>query len=200
MNANLLVMPAGPALVKQLAPQDLEGAKLLAKLRELIDALPSATPIDLVGSRASRWITKREGSFGAWGAPEVNVGKGHHLPELIQRYALGKRAEQVEQVRGQLGQPRPGVLTLVAIDGSAGLTPRAPLALLDQAPEVDHWCRQLLAGQLPEIAHNAASLSDAGIIEPELWLELASLQPQRAELINADISLGVGRYVARWEI
>ena len=93
--------------------------------------------------------------------------------------------------------PDPAALTLVAVDGSAGLTPRAPLTLLDRAQEADRWCRSVLAGRPVE---DGGFLSEGGVLEPELWFELAALTPLRAELVEADTSHGVGRYVAAWEI
>ncbi|WP_290216305.1 hypothetical protein [Corynebacterium atrinae] len=200
MTPNLLVMPASPALVAELSPQDTIGAAALATLRELIDALPDALPIELVGSRNPRWETACEGSFRAWGAPHVNVGAGRFLPELVQRYALAERASRVVSVRGTLGQPAEGVITIVAVDGSAGLTPRAPLALLEAAPRAHEWCRAVLGGEDVAGEMDAASLRTAGVIEPDLWMELAALAPREAQVHFADLSLGVGRFVAGWEL
>ena len=140
VSTNLVVMPAGPALVRELAPRDTAGQRMVAELRSLVDATGDR-PVHLVGSRSPRWETGVEGSFRAWGAPQVQVGAGHHLPELVQRYMLGERATRVTEVRADLGQPDPEALTLVALDGSAGLTERAPLALLPQAAAADTWCR-----------------------------------------------------------
>lgn len=200
MNVNLVVMPGSPALVPELSPGDAAGTGLLRALRTLlIDAAAVHRRIELVGSRDQAWYTALAGSLRAWGAPEVNVGMGHYLPELVQRYALGEAASQVTDVRGSLGQIDPGVLTLLALDGSAGLDPRAPLADLPAAPAVDQWCRAVLAGQRPAVK-SAEELCAAGVIEPASWLELAALQPRSAELIQADTTLGVGRYLAGWEI
>lgn len=194
VSTNLVVMPAGPALVRELAPRDTAGQRMVAQLRSLVDATGDR-PVHLVGSRSPRWETGVEGSFRAWGAPQVQVGAGHHLPELVQRYMLGERATRVTEVRADLGQPDPEALTLVALDGSAGLTERAPLALLPQAAAADTWCRDLLAGR--EVGELPP---ESGILEPELWLELAALAPRRAELVDSDIGHGVGRYVAAWQI
>ncbi|HHU68180.1 hypothetical protein [Corynebacterium sp.] len=194
VSTNLVVMPAGPALVRELAPRDTAGQRMVAELRSLVDATGDR-PVHLVGSRSPRWETGVEGSFRAWGAPQVQVGAGHHLPELVQRYMLGERATRVTEVRADLGQPDPEALTLVALDGSAGLTERAPLALLPQAAAADTWCRDLLAGR--EVGELPP---ESGILEPELWLELAALAPRRAELVDSDIGHGVGRYVAAWQI
>lgn len=195
---NLVVMPAGPALVRDLAPRDEVGQRMVATLRELLDAAPHL-PVHLVGSRSPRWETSVTGSLRAWGAPQVQVGAGNHLPELVQRHVLGERADRVTEVRAVLGTPDPEALTLVALDGSAGLTERAPLALLERAPEADAWCRALLAGQTTGAAD---FLEEAGVIEPELWRELVALRPRprKAELLEADTTHGVGRYVAAWQI
>lgn len=203
MTVNLVVMPAGPALVRELAPADSAGEQLLAAVRQLIDTARHTAPerpIHLVGSRDRRWATTLTGSLAAWGAPQVQVGEGNHLPELVQRYALGGHAPHVTQSRDTLGEVNPQALTLVALDGSAGLTARAPLALLDAAPAADTWCRRVLAGHPPPDGTDAASLTAAGVLEPDLWLELAALRPRRARLVAADTTLGVGRYVAGWEI
>jgi len=194
VSTNLVVMPAGPALVRELAPRDAAGQRMVAAVRSLVDSTGDR-PVHLVGSRSPRWETGVEGSFRAWGAPQVQVGAGHHLPELVQRYVLGERASRVTDVRAELGEPDPDALTLVALDGSAGLTERAPLALLPQAAAADAWCRDLLAGR------EVGELPDGGgILEPELWRELAALRPRRAELVDADMEHGVGRYVAAWQI
>ena len=167
---------------------------MVERLRALIDAT-GHRPIHLVGSRSSRWETGVEGSFRAWGAPQVDVGAGYHLPELVQRYVLGERVSRVSEVRAELGVPDPQALTLVAVDGSAGLTERAPLALLPGAAATDDWCRGLLSGQ--QVGPPPA---DGGILEPELWLALAALRPTQAKLEMADTGHGVGRYVAAWQI
>ncbi len=203
MTVNLVVMPAGPALVRELAPADSVGEQLLKAASTLIDAALAGRPgwgIDLVGSRNPRWETGLTGSFAAWGAPQVNVGAGVHLPELVQRYLLGERAEQIADTRDTLGNIRDDALTLVAVDGSAGLTARAPLALLDTAAQADRWCRAILAGNTPAVALDATALRAAGILEPDLWLELAAARPRSARLLAADTTHGVGRYVAAWEI
>lgn len=192
---NLVVMPAGPALVRELAPRDAAGQRMVAAVRSLIDATGDHRPVHLVGSRSPRWVTGVTGSFQAWGAPQVTVGAGHHLPELVQRYVLGERAARVASVRGELGAVDPEALTLVAVDGSAGLTERAPLALLPQAAAADTWCRELLSGR--PVGEMPA---EGGILEPELWRELAGLAPAQAELVDADCEHGVGRYVAAWRI
>ncbi len=188
-------MPASPALVAELAPQDLAGRTLLDAVRTLV---AGADQVELVGSRDERWRTEHTGSFAAWGAPRVTVGSGNYLPELLQRYALGPGlSARVTGVRGELGELNPRALTLVAVDGSAGMTPRAPLALLDGAEAADQWCRAVLAGG-KRLALAGESLREAGILEAGLWDELAGVDKRDAALLEADTTLGVARYVAGW--
>ncbi|MEJ4100450.1 hypothetical protein V5S96_08790 [Corynebacterium mastitidis] len=198
MTAQMLVMPGSPALVAPLAPRD-EAARRLCALARRTARTYEGLPVHLVGSRDPRWFTAHTGSFRAWGAPQVQVDGGNYLPELVMRYVL-EDAEVVE-ARGRLGQPREGVLTVVALDGSAGLTPRAPLSLSDDASWADQWCRDLLAGRhRPGAGADAGRLRAAGVLEPELWCELAGLTPHRACLVDADATAGVGRYVAEWRL
>lgn len=202
----MLVMPGSPALVAPLAPRD-EAARRLCALARRTARKYEGLPVHLVGSRDPRWFTAHTGSFRAWGAPQVRVGGGNYLPELVMRYVLD--AAEVVEARDRLGHPREGVLTVVALDGSAGLTPRAPLSLLDGASWADQWCRDLLAGrhrpgertgkEMGEEA-DAGRLRAAGVIEPALWCELAALTPRHACLVDADATAGVGRYVAEWRL
>nr|WP_268914035.1 hypothetical protein [Corynebacterium uropygiale] len=188
--------------MRELSPRDAEGIRLRALIEERLDHLlriPPAHGIHLVGSRDARWRTAHRGSLRAWGAPpEAPVAAdGYVLPEILQRILLGPEREQlVSDVRGSLHPLDPEALTVVALDGSAGMTPRAPLALLDGAEWADLWCRDVLGGtgspQLPE----PAELREAGILEPELWREVAALAPSRRRLLAAEHSTGVGRYVA----
>lgn len=158
--------------------------------------------IHLVGSRDDRWRTGHRGSLRAWGASPTapQAAEGYHLPEILQRLVLGPaREELVREVRGELLPLDPQALTIVSLDGSAGMTPRAPLALLDGAEWVDLWCRRLLGGKgfgQPAPPVTAAELKEAGIIEPELWMELVGVRLRSARLLAAEHSMGVGRYVA----
>lgn len=203
MKTTLIIMPGSPALIGGLAPADTAGAQLLCQVRALFSEYLSGgeTPVELVGSRADAWYTAHTGSLRAWGAPQVQVGGGNHLPELLQRYALGAFGHRVRAVGENLSSISPGVLTVVALDGSTGLTPRAPSSLLDGAAGVDQWCRALLSGSQPG-TRAAGELIDAGVREPHLWLELLRLSERvrSAELVAADTSHGVGRYVAVWTI
>ena len=190
MHATIVVMPGSPALVPELAPRDEPARRLVAGVRALVTA---DRPLDLVGSRDRRWYTARTGSLGAWGAPLVRRDVGNYLPELVQRSIVDV---PVRAVRGSLQRPDPEALTLLALDGSAGLTARAPLALLDGAAEADAWCRALLSGEAPE-PWSSEDLRAAGVLEPELWLELAGFPVVDAELLDVDTTTGVGRYLAR---
>ncbi len=190
----LLIVPGSPALIAELSPADAPSARLRAAARALLP-VGAGAEIDIVGSRAQRWHTARDGSLAAWGAPGVDVGEGNFLPELIARYLYpGARVRD--------SRARVGVLqrtTVVVIDGSAGLTDRAPLALRAGADRAHEWCQELLRGADPA-PMSAAELDAAGVLEPELWMELARLEPARAQLVAADESLGVGRYVACWQL
>lgn len=198
MAAHVLVMPGSPALVEELAPRDREAREIISLVRQATGG--DDCPIELVGSRDPRWHTARTGSFAAWGAGGVDVGAGNYLPELIQRYALGPEARRVASCRDTLLPINPHALTVVAVDGSAGLHPRAPLTLLGRATWADEWCRAVLAGRASHDAGadaaSAARLRQAGVIEPRLWLELAALTVRGAEVFHADAVGGVGRYLA----
>lgn len=194
-------MPASPALVEELAPADDAARRLRRALGAVLEESDGEDrAIELVGSRDSRWRTELAGSFAAWGAPDVDVGAGHYLAELVQRYVLGsERRSHIGDVRDRLGEVNPEVLTVVAVDGSAGLTDRAPFALLDGAAEVDAYCRALLGGE-DTPAWNEAQLADAGVLDAALWSELAVVDKRSARLVDADATTGVGRYVAAWSV
>lgn len=193
MTATVWIIPGSPALVRELSLDDAPGYRLLHHIRTLAagEQAGANRPIDIVCSLDERWRTGLTGSFAAWGAPQVTVGGGNHLAELVARYALGD--PQVREVREYVGTPDPDAVTVVVVDGSAGLTARAPLALVEGAPELHkRVCGWLDGGrgvdkQLP------------GVEEPQLWFELGNLAPVEARLVDADDSLGVGRYVAVWE-
>lgn len=197
----LVVMPASPALAVELAPGDAASRELLDSLCKILQSAVTkhTTGIDIVASRNSRWHTVHTGSLRAWGAPHVQLGAGNYLPEIMAHYALraaGLEHLPVHESREHMGTLDDASLTILVIDGSAGLTPRAPLALLDDGPAADEWCQKLLKGEMAQ----PFPLQDAGVVEPELWLELAEIQPQSVRLVAADSSLGVGRYIAEWEV
>ena len=191
---NVLIIPGSPALVAELAPRDETGRELHRTIRELIEK--DSRPIHIVGSRNERWYTHHTGSFAAWGAPQVKVGGGNYAGELVARYCLGLAAARVTDSRGSLQPLDSEVLTVVVLDGSAGLTPRAPLALIDGAQSTHNQMARFLEGtaELPD------KLTEHGVIEPTLWEELAAQPAEHKTLIAADASLGVGRFVATWEV
>lgn len=207
---NLMIMPASPALAEELSPSDDASRALLSAACELArDAArvsgSSPLQVDIVGSRDVRWRTEHTGSLKAWGAPQVNVGGGNSFPEIMARYVLSRALNRtsdepgfvVEDSRAELGEVRPGRLTVVCVDGSAGLTERAPLALVDGARDAHLWCESILAGG--EGHCDEERLRAAGVLETSLWAQLASVHPRHAELRAADSTLGVGRYVAGWQ-
>lgn len=191
---NVCVVPGSPALVAELAPGDFVGRAMVRTVRELAEK--DARAVHIVGSRDGRWRTERTGSLAAWGAPNVAVGGGNYLAELVARYCLGTGAERVTDSRATLAPFDPEALTVVVVDGSAGLTRRAPLALVDGAQETHEHMARFLAGDdaLPD------ELAVRGVVEPALWHELAALRPVRCELLAHDASLGVGRFVAAWQV
>ena len=191
---NVLIIPGSPALVVELAPRDGAGRELTAAIRTLI--AHDTRPIHIVGSRDERWYTRHTGSFAAWGAPQVNVGGGNYAAELVARYCLGPASARVTDSRGTLQSLDPDVLTVVVLDGSAGLTPRAPLALIEGAEATHEQMARFLDGTatLPQ------DLAEYGVIEPALWEQLAAQPAMNKQLIATDSSLGVGRFVATWEV
>lgn len=198
---NLMVMPASPALAVELAPNDAASRALLSAARTLaVDA--AAAGIDqaeIIGSRLPRWHTRHTGSLRAWGAHQVDVGAGKYLPEIMAHYVLSAVPQiTVRDSRDCLGTLDPKALSIVVLDGTAGLTERAPLALIPGAQEAHRWCEEVLRGA--SASGDAWWLSQRGVQEPELWLELAGCSPKRAQVRAADATLGVGRYVAGWEV
>lgn len=189
-------MPSSPALVRELAPAHRPSLEIVDVIRAAVDSLRPAG-IELVVSPDAKYRTEIAGSFSAWGAPQVTVLDGHDLAELVARYALGEHEHLVTEVRQHIGAPAGGVLTVVVADGSAGLTTRAPLALVDGADEADSWCCLAAAGQSDRLV-DATWLSDRGVMEPEPWHQIAELVQKReceGALLAHDTTLGVGRYV-----
>ena len=205
---NVVFLPGSPALIPELSPSDDASRRLLSSAVEVISyaTAHSDRPIHVVSSQDKRWYTAHKGSFRAWGAPQVDVEEGHYLGELIARYVLRQAnifQSAVTETRAHIGELNPETLTIIVIDGSAGLTARAPLALLDLSEEINQWCQEVLRGnyaQAVTVERNERLLVDAGVVEPQLWLELAGAQPRSAELIDVDVTLGVGRYIAVWEV
>ena len=188
--SNLWIVPGSPALVAELSP-DPASRRLAGVVRQLA-ATAGERPIDIVCSLDERWRTAVTGSFQAWGAPNTCVRSGNHVAELVARYALGD--PEVRGVRGTIGEIDRDAVTVVVIDGPAGLTPRAPLALIDGAPELHERLKRWLGGGGPEVVDKQS------VLEPALWEELATVRAERARLIDHDDTLGVGRYVAEWRV
>lgn len=191
---NVCVVPGSPALVAELAPNDAAGRDLVRAIREL--TAHDTREIHIVGSRDARWRTEHTGSFAAWGAPHFTVGGGDHLAELVARYCLEDAEARVTEARGTIAPLDPRALTVVVLDGSAGLTPRAPLALIDGAPAAHEQMARFLDGRgaLPD------DLAGYGVVEPALWHELAVLDAAQQQLVVADATHGVGRFVAAWQV
>ncbi|APT92371.1 hypothetical protein CPHO_05095 [Corynebacterium phocae] len=200
--AYLLIVPSSPALVEELAPADPASRRLRHVARRMgRQYLPPEHPpkLDIVCSQDKKWRTGIAGSFRAWGAPHTQVGSGNFLGELVVRYIFP--AVPVGTVATRLCDVEhgAGAVTAVAIDGSAGLTARAPLALVPHAERAHQWCLSVLAGARPEVP-SESWLREAGIIEPSMWIELANISPRHAVVLAEDSSLGVGRFVAHWEV
>lgn len=191
-----LVIPSSPALVHELAPAHQPSHELITTIRRAVNSIRPER-IELVVHEDSRYRTEIDGSFAAWGAPHVTVSAGHQLGELVARYALGEHEHLITEVRQEVDTLAAGVLTVVVADGSAGLTDRAPLALVSGAIEADAWCRRLVAGDC-DGSVDAAWLSDRGVMDPVPWCQLAEIVGKRelqGDLLAHDTTLGVGRYV-----
>ncbi|MBF4546721.1 hypothetical protein IRY31_01305 [Corynebacterium afermentans subsp. lipophilum] len=188
MRPNFWIVPGSPALA--LSPSD-EASQRLVKAVRTLAGTADGRAIDIVCSLDDRWRTAHSGSFAAWGGPEITVRAGNHLGELVARFALGD--PEVRQVRGVIGTPDPEAVTVVVLDGPAGLTQRAPLALVDGAQEYHQRLCGWLDGGQPKVV-------DKQLLEPALWHELAALRPREARLLDHDDTLGVGRYVAEWSV
>lgn len=186
--SNLWIVPGSPALVAELSP-DPASRRLHDAVRRLADTA-GGRPIDIVCSLDEHWRTGITGSFQAWGAPNARVRAGHHLGELVARYSLGD--PEVREVRSAIGGIDREAVTVVVLDGPAGLTQRAPLALIDGAPQLHERLKRWLGGGGPEVVDKHS------VLEPALWEELATVRAERARLIDSDDTLGVGRYVAEW--
>lgn len=193
--SELLIIPGTPAVVGELAPAFAPARGIVAAARQAAGRHVRAA---IVGSHDERWRTDHTGTFAAWGAAHVDVGGGNYLPELVARYVLGPES-LIAESRSAIGALDPEVLTVVVLDGPAGLTPRAPLAMIPEAPAVHTQLQEFLAGRRA-LGLSSDELRTAGVDEPALWLELAEFIPARAELIVTEDSLGVGGYVAKWEV
>lgn len=209
--AQVVVVPGSPVLIPSLGVGDDESARVLQLVYSVVSqCVAQARRVVIVGSANPRWFTKHTGSFRAWGAREVSdrgqgaqvMSAGNYLPELMARFFLGEAESQVDMVCEHIPQLQAGDCVLVVVDGSAGLTTKAPLSLLPHASACHEWCCSLLAHGAASIRMSEAELADAGVVEPTLWRELCQLSEQvrSARLIHADSSLGVGRYLSVWEV
>ncbi|AKE41405.1 Uncharacterised protein [Corynebacterium kutscheri] len=209
--STVIIAPGSPAIIDGLG-SDKPSHELREIARECINTSSGAARIAIVGDKDEAMRTNISGSFQAWGAPQVQLGVGQYLPELIGYYLIGtkeqgKRIHQVE-IKSYASFAEviinPPELVLCILDGSAGLTARAPLALIDTAAQAHQWCCDLLATTSSSRQNNLEVdqkwLSERGVLAPQLWLELAQLTVSDAQLHYVDESLGVGRYVARWEV
>lgn len=175
------------------------GDSVSADLRRVAqDALQDAAGYEVVCSLSPAVFTTHSGQFTAWGAPEVAVGAGNHLPELIARYLIG--GGEVRSVRDQLLPLNPAVTTVLVLDGSYGLGLNAPGYLIDGALDAHDWCVNVLTGTATATTRSGEELIAAGVHTPHLWLELATCNICAAQLHMVDTSLGVGRFVATLEV
>lgn len=190
-------MPTSPALVRELAPAHEPSQKIVETIRSVVSAV-APLRVELVVTADPNMRTEIAGSFKAWGAPQVTVAAGHDLGELVARYVLGDHEHLIAAVHHNVSMPAPGVLTVVLADGSAGLTERAPLALVDGAEEADAWCRRVAAGERSTPAVDTAWLEDRGVMETAPWCQLVEFVGKyecEGTLLAHDTTLGVGRYV-----
>lgn len=196
---SLIFLPSSPALVPELGRGDRASAELLAAAREVISATcaqENCDAISVVGSRSAATFTAHTGSFRAWGAPEVTVGAGNYLAELVARFVVRDMDVRIEVA--EIHRPKAGELQLCLLDGPAGLSEKAPLSLVTGAARRHDWCQRLLSGD--EVAwpdSSAALLADA-IVEPDTWWQLRCLRPTRGQLHCVQDAHGVGRYLAQW--
>lgn len=115
-------------------------------------------------------------------------------------------------------------LTLVVLDGSIALAPRAPRQLGPWASEVTQWCEELLGqgaaakplhlpaavtadwvevcGQFAGVEPLQQWLQEADVMAPGLWAALAIYASDHPELETSlyfsDRESGVGRFFAQW--
>lgn len=195
--AHIVVVPGSPALVEGLGRGDAASQRLrdssVAALRAAL-ALRPAT-VRVVCDLHPATMTRLEGSFAAWGAPEVQVGGGYALGELLARYLMGLAAAalgcsvEIDEITDQIGELTPQSLIVVVADGSAGMHAKAPLAAVDGADEAHRWIVGLLSGTAgpgddPAVAGRdgaslGKSLAARGVGVPALWEQLAAILGQQ---------------------
>lgn len=195
----VIFMPTSPALVPELGQGDAASSELRNLVRSLIDdtlARYQVTSISLIGSRSTKTYTSLSGSFAAWGAPQVSVGEGNYLSEMVMRSVVGSRELSIT-VSEDLDQDN--ALIIYGLDGPAGLDTKAPLSLIPGSRSRHQWCQAVLAGQEVSWPADVVDLLEDGIVEPEPWWKLRHCCPRGARLVAQSDAYGVGRYVAFWE-
>lgn len=171
----------------------------------LIDATcrrPSVTSVRIIAQQTSRDYTALPGSFGAWGAPDVSVEHGHHLPELVARFLVREAGWCGPLTAGDVPEfleVGDDEVVVYMLDGPAGLGAHAPLADIPSARERHTWCQRVLSGDFVPWPANMTGLTRDGIVQPEPWWTLQDVSPVGARLVHVDDEHGVGRYVAVWE-
>ncbi|MDU0477888.1 hypothetical protein QVA66_01390 [Staphylococcus chromogenes] len=201
MNAfpRVLIVPSSPALVSELAPADQSSRQLkqaaVAQLRTLGD-YPHLR-LAVLGQRTDHTRTQRTGSFAAWGAPSISGLQGEYLCDLLASYLLRCAGINLSCAPVNSMDHNADVL-IVVVDGPAGLSDRAPLALIPSAGERMQWCRSVLLGQT-SVPASEAELQADGLIQPEIWQQLHGVTPNRPRILTESMEHGVGRIVARWE-
>ncbi|MCS4489163.1 hypothetical protein N7326_01320 [Corynebacterium sp. ES2794-CONJ1] len=203
MASDLILIPPSPAIIPGIGRGDEQGALLYqrarAKLTELVTGKAASTRI--VYRKCRRDFTRHTGSLQAWAPTSYRVSSGHYLPEIIARHLLPYEEASITHTSESIGPLCDGEVIILMLDGSAGMTERAPLSLLPQSSASDRWCLDLLQGRnFRRISYNF--LLEAGVENPDLWLELANYRQEflKSELIHVDSSLGVARYVAHINI
>src|SRR5699024_9691635 len=102
---NVVFLPSSPALIAELAPNDEPSRRLLNKAIELLPPLVQehSASVEVVCSHDQRWYTAHQGSFRAWGAPQVDVGQGHYLGEVRSPRSWSGRTASCGLARGLRG-------------------------------------------------------------------------------------------------
>lgn len=221
MTRRLLLIPGTPLIVPDFSGDDDTAARLRQRVhdaagRVMGDAGPAAPRIACTLDDRDR--TAHTGSLRAWG-PDVRVGGGNHLPELVARHvaaAFGHRGDGIDAATRLPDPLGPDDRPIIAVaDGPAALTDRAPLTLLPGAREIDDVCASIAAGEFGEDrepgadpfgAFDPATLEEVGLYTAGMWRELAAfgaaLARDAARFTASawrDSSLGVGYHVAVWE-
>ncbi|MFD5867138.1 hypothetical protein ACFWGD_00800 [Corynebacterium sp. NPDC060344] len=226
MIRRLLLIPGAPLLVPELSGADAGAAELRAAVRAAVSRVLGAESGDGAGrSRPvivrrpdDRFATSHAGSFRAWGAG-VEVGGGHHLPELVARWVIGDAGWDPADVDVTAQLPDPfdadatGPIVIVA-EGPSALTARAPLTLLPDAEPIDDACAAIAEGRFGgDPGHDpfgefGPNLCDSvGLHTMGVWQDLASFGSELsldARTFTARQSFrgaphGVGYHVAEWE-